>query len=213
MLPKNIIIHQSESVTGATNRQFATINRLHGLAPNNFPKSSLGYTMGYHDFIEWDGTLIKARADTDIGAHTIGKNGDSLGVCLAGDFNQQMPTDAQIATLKKYLLEKMQTWKIPATNIKPHRYWATFSLRDGKFIKNTGQYTTWDNCLPYKNCPGSNVPDNWGQLLVAPPPSTVSTEEVNQAMGILQRLLTLLQNYLAQRKALGMPVHQRYEAE
>ncbi len=211
MLPKNIIIHQSESMTSPGNRQFNTINGLHKTAFNM--KSSLGYYVGYHAFIEVDGTLLEARADTDIGAHTIGRNGDSLGVCMAGNFSQQMPSDEQIATLKRYLLDKMKKWTIPAKNIYPHRYFATTSLKTGKFVKNTTKFKTWDGCMPYKVCPGTNLPDNWGQLLVAPPQQVVAVEDVEKAITILDRIKKLLNDYLTQRKALGMPSYERNEAE
>lgn len=211
MLPRNLIIHHSGSMTSPNNRQFNTINNLHKKSFNM--KSSLGLYMGYHAFIEVDGTLIEARADTDIGAHTLGRNGDSLGVCLAGDFDNQMPSDEQIATLKRYLLDKMKKWTIPAKNILPHRYFATYSVQTGKYIKNTTKWATWDGCMPYKSCPGNNLGDNWGQLLVAAPPSTVAIEEVEKAISILDRIKTLLVNYLNQRKALGLPPHERNEAE
>lgn len=210
MKPLNIIIHHSESLTSPKNRQFNTINTLHQKAFNM--KSSLGYYVGYHAFIEVDGTLIEARLDTDMGAHTIGRNVDSLGVCLAGNFDTQMPTEEQIATLQKYLREKMQKWGIKSGNIKPHRYYATHSLKEGRFVKNTSKFATWDNCLPYKTCPGSNLPDNWGTLLTAPPPQVVAVEEVEKAVSLLERILNLLKNYLTQRKALGMPQHQRNDA-
>jgi len=210
-MPKNIIIHHTESLTSPTNRQFTTVNNLHR---NLFGmKSSLGYWCGYHYFIEVNGDVIKAREDTDMGAHTMGRNKDSIGICLAGKFDTQMPTDEQIQALKTLLLEKMKQWSIPAKNIKLHRYWATTSMRDGKFIKNTTKYATWDGCLPYKSCAGSLLPDNWGELLVAPPPGTVATEDVEKALSILERIVQLLKNYLTQRRALGMSPYDRHDAE
>lgn len=210
MKPIYAIIHNTESVTTPTNRQFNTVNRLHQQLFNM--KSSLGYYCGYHYFIEVDGFTIQARADTDVGAHTLRRNGDSIGICLAGNFDVQMPSDAQISALKALLLQKMREWSIPEENILPHRYFATTSLRDGKFVPNTSKFKTWDGCQPYKTCPGKNIADNWGQILVAPPPQVVSTEEVGKAIGILERIIRLLKDYLEQRKALGDAPYQRNEA-
>jgi hypothetical protein len=67
--------------------------------------------------------------------------------------------------------------------------------------------------MPYKSCPGSNLADNFGALLVAPPPQVVSVEDVNTTISILDRIILLLKNYLAQRKALGAPLHERNEAQ
>jgi len=58
--------------------------------------SSLGYYAGYTHFIEKDGTIIQARSQTDIGAHTIGWNDRSFAVCLAGNFEYEHPTTKQI---------------------------------------------------------------------------------------------------------------------
>ena len=65
--------------------------------------SKLGYWIGYHYFIERDGSLTQTRADNEEGAHTKGKNSESLGICLAGNFDIQRPTEAQIRALNKLL--------------------------------------------------------------------------------------------------------------
>lgn len=207
-IPKYLIIHETESFANDTAHQFDPVNTYHKQLWNF--KSSLGYYIGYHILIERDGTMKQARADGDIGAHTLAHNSDSLGICLSGNFGQQMPSDIQIATLKALLIQKMKQYSIPASNIVPHRYFATTSLQSGKFVPNTTKYKTWDNCLPYKDCPGANLADNFGQLLVAPPAQVVSVEDVQKTISILDRIITLLKNYLTQRQALGLTDYERY---
>jgi len=59
-----------------------------------------GWTMiGYHYFIEADGKTKIGRPDWAVGAHAIGANFDSLGICLAGNFETAPPTQAQMTAL------------------------------------------------------------------------------------------------------------------
>lgn len=85
-------------------------------------KSELGYWCGYQYFIEKDGITIQARNDVEEGAHTIGHNKDSIGICLAGNFDIELPTEAQKDALKSLLVAKMKQYNIPLENILPHRY-------------------------------------------------------------------------------------------
>ena len=95
--PTHIILHHT-SVSSA-NPQFNAVNNYHKSL--NFPESSLGFNVGYHKFFERDGTVIIARAKTDEGAHTLkGWNRKSLGYCLAGNFDVESPTDAQIDSVR-----------------------------------------------------------------------------------------------------------------
>lgn len=81
--------------------------------------------IGYNWYIEKSGLLKKGRDETKTGAHTIGYNEKSIGICLAGNFDATLPTQPQIDTLKKLLIEKMVQYKISAENIVPHRKFAT----------------------------------------------------------------------------------------
>ena len=128
---------------------------------------SLGWgSIGYHYFIEVNGELKQGRQDNEEGAHTIGRNNQSLGICLANNFDLTMPTEAQITTLKKLLIEKTKQYNIPASNIVPHRFFATQTLQGKPFIKNDTEYATWDGCKPYKSCYGSKLSDNWARNLI-----------------------------------------------
>lgn len=64
--------------------------------------------VGYHYLIRRSGVLEKGRADNVQGAHTLGHNRNSLGVCLIGtkDFTQQQIIT--LTTLMKELYEKYQ---------------------------------------------------------------------------------------------------------
>ena len=100
--PKHIIIHHS--AVKSNNPQFSAVNKYHKSL--DFPQSTYKFYIGYHWFIERDGTAIRARADKDEGAHTLGGwNKKSIGICLAGDFSLQTPSEAQIAALRVIINE------------------------------------------------------------------------------------------------------------
>lgn len=94
--PEVLIIHHT--AVGGSSKQLHAVNRYH--RDNGFPRSSIGWFVGYHYFIEKNGSITQTRTHTDVGAHTIGWNTKSIGVCLAGDFNYEQPTRAQLSTLR-----------------------------------------------------------------------------------------------------------------
>lgn len=51
---------------------------------------------GYHFLIRKDGTIYMGRPVTAIGAHCVGQNSTSIGVCFEGDFNTEKMGDKQI---------------------------------------------------------------------------------------------------------------------
>jgi N-acetyl-anhydromuramyl-L-alanine amidase AmpD len=56
--------------------------------------------IGYHFVIRKDGSIERGRPQEMIGAHAgAGINGHSIGICLCGNFMQQLPSDAQLVSL------------------------------------------------------------------------------------------------------------------
>jgi N-acetyl-anhydromuramyl-L-alanine amidase AmpD len=85
---------------------------------------SLGWgNIAYHYFIESDGRLRKGRNERTVGTHTKagGMNLKSLGICLAGNFNEEEPTDAQLKSLEAILKNLAAKYKIQKENILGHR--------------------------------------------------------------------------------------------
>lgn len=101
-------------------------------------RSSLGFYVGYHYLIEKTGAIRQARADDDEGAHTIGQNLKSIGICLAGNFDVDVPTMAQVESLGALLLALTVIHKIRENQIFPHRMFSE------------------------KSCFGKKLPDDWG---------------------------------------------------
>ena len=86
-------------------------------------KSSLGFYIGYHKFIGYDGRLFIGRSDNEEGAHCAVAdkphfwNTHSVGICLQGNFENEQPTEAQLITLKS----ELDTYKAQGRIIKTHQ--------------------------------------------------------------------------------------------
>lgn len=86
--PNKIILHHSATDGGT----FESIKRYH-INHRGF------MDIGYHYLVEKDGSLHKGRAESIHGAHTLGQNKSSIGICLVGNFDKYPPNTAQINSL------------------------------------------------------------------------------------------------------------------
>ena len=167
---KWIIIHHEAPPQVVNGDRFDIVDKYH---------KSLGWKgIGYGYFIEKSGVVKQGRKDNESQAHTKAHNEDSIGVCLAGNFDLELPTDNQIKSLLSLVKEKMAQYAIPIENVVPHRYFATYSLaKEGVNAPNTSKWKTWDNTLPYKSCWGSKLPDDW-LIKLLNTPKEMSRDEI-----------------------------------
>lgn len=75
--------------------------------------------IGYHYVITKQGIIETGRPEDVIGAHAIGANGNSIGVCLAGDFSKERPTDIQLQALS-WLIGNIRT-RYPSLKVAGHK--------------------------------------------------------------------------------------------
>lgn len=174
--PQVIVVHHS-----VTPRDLAivategSINRTH--QNRGFPKSSLGWFVGYHYMIFGDGTVKQYRADSDVGAHCSQQsmNFHSIGICVIGNFDNpsstpklksETPSSAQVVSLKRLVSDLMVKYRIGGDLIYPHRYFAP------------------------KSCYGNVLPDNWVQSIIGN-----SSTEVTMNRELAVRLLKSLYGF------------------
>lgn len=143
--PQFLIVHHSggtdkNPLQDSSNYTAEMCNRDHK-ARFNFI-SSLGSYVGYQYVIEKDGKVTQCRKDDEEGAHTIGKNKNSIGIMLSGNFDVTLPTDAQTESLRKLLKEKVKQWNISSNFIVPHRQFSQ------------------------KTCYGNKLSDDWARNLL-----------------------------------------------
>lgn len=115
--PSKIVVHHTAYATHAL--QFETVNNLHRQRFDFV--SSLGWYVGYHYLVEWDGSIRQARDDEEEGAHVIGQNTQSIGIALAGNFDLETPSASQRVALVQLIDKLLFKFNIPANEIYPHR--------------------------------------------------------------------------------------------
>lgn len=77
--------------------------------------------LGYHYVIHSDGEVWQGRPEHRNGAHAVGYNTKSIGICLAGNFDATDPTEEQVTSLRSLLLDVSVRHNIDKSEIKPHR--------------------------------------------------------------------------------------------
>jgi len=140
--PVKIIVHH----TGGTDKNPLEDTSHHTASIiKNWHVNGLKWSdIGYHWVIEKDGKIVAGRDEKLQGAHAIGENTQSVGICLSGNFDATLPTEAQKESLTKLLKEVQGRYNIPTTEIHPHR---DFSA---------------------KTCYGNKLGDAWASELVEP---------------------------------------------
>src|SRR3990167_11059384 len=119
--PEYLIVHH----TGGTKADPLADTSHHTYEIVDAYHKSLGWEgFGYHFFIDKGGALKAGRAENYHGAHTLGYNQKSIGICLAGNFDATLPTKEQEDALAVLLTELRKKYLIPRENIVPHRKFA-----------------------------------------------------------------------------------------
>lgn len=98
--PKYLVLHHTASYSISPE----SINEMH--------KEKGWAGIGYHFYIRKDGTIYRGRPEEAIGAHAIGRNRDSLGICLEGNFENEYLTGPQLESLEKLSLELILKYNI-----------------------------------------------------------------------------------------------------
>ena len=83
--------------------------------------------IGYHYVIYQDGSLHEGRPVSKVGAHCVGQNTNSIGICYVGGLDmygnaKDTRTDAQKKTLKKVIAQLKQTF--PNATVHGHNEFA-----------------------------------------------------------------------------------------
>jgi N-acetyl-anhydromuramyl-L-alanine amidase AmpD len=98
-------------------------------------ESQLGYFVCYHYFIGTTGAVVQTRAGEERPGCTRNDytNDHSIQVVVAGAFEHEKPTQAQLASLKKLVNGLQLRYKIPSNNIIGHKE-ASATTCPGKYM-------------------------------------------------------------------------------
>ncbi len=114
----HIIIHCS-AVRPHQTSSAAQIDRWH--------KQRGWWCIGYHYVVRRDGTIEKGRDERTPGAHTLGMNHCSIGICYEGGLDAEgKPADTRTPQQKESLLQLLRTLlqRYPRATIHGHREYA-----------------------------------------------------------------------------------------
>lgn len=134
-----IVVHHSASAFGDVptirgwhiGRGFSDIG-YHRVILNGRLKDSKRYQVAL------DGVIQPGRPDREAGAHALGHNAHSLGVCVIGNCNVAPITSAQLSALRRGLVVWCKQY-----NVKPER------ILGHREVEAPG----------YTECPGTHFPD------------------------------------------------------
>lgn len=79
--------------------------------------------IGYHYVVKLDGTIEKGRNESEIGAHCLGQNNHSIGVCYIGGLDANgKPKDTRTEVQKLAMLALINRLKedYPKAKVYPH---------------------------------------------------------------------------------------------
>lgn len=175
MIPNKIIIHHTGGSDifpsqDSSNYTVYQCDRDHQVRFNF--KSQLGWYVGYQYFIDKAGIITNCRKDSEEGAHTIGENKSSIGICLAGNFDVALPTPLQIKSLKMLLEKKTKEWGIDRSQVFPHRKFAI------------------------KTCYGTKLSDVWGQELILSSPKLNENGKIQEQISYIRQLIENLKKLI-----------------
>lgn len=172
--PNQIIVHHTggtdaNPLADTSHHTYSIINEAHRIR-FNYPASN-GTYVGYHYVIEKSGKVVPATPENEEGVHTKGQNLNSIGICLAGNFDNTLPTEAQKTALVGLLGRLRRKYgSIPAY---PHR----------KYVSKT--------------CYGNKLSDNWAETLLVVSDEEIKKLQMKLielskvAISLLQTLLRL----------------------
>jgi hypothetical protein len=77
--------------------------------------------IGYHYIIDPQGNVWEGRPAKFQGAHVKENNEHNLGIMCMGNFDEERPNSAMLATLDSFLAERMRALRVPINRVYTHR--------------------------------------------------------------------------------------------
>ena len=83
---------------------------------HNYHKNTNGWSgIGYHFYVRKNGNIYRGRPENTVGAHCVGANYNSIGICFEGNFSKETMGEAQLKAgqeLVAYLKKKYGISKV-----------------------------------------------------------------------------------------------------
>lgn len=87
---------------------------------HNYHKNTKGWSgIGYHFYVRKDGTIYRGRPENTVGAHAVGANYNSIGICFEGDFEKEIMGQAQLKAGQELITYLKSKYNI--STVKRHK--------------------------------------------------------------------------------------------
>lgn len=80
--------------------------------------------IGYHYAVDRAGNVWECRQLCYQGAHVKNFNPGNVGIVALGNFDEQQPTQAQLAAVHRHAVSVMRAYRVPVRNLRTHLQWA-----------------------------------------------------------------------------------------
>ncbi len=127
-----IVIHHSLTKDG----QIVDWQAIRDYHVNHLHWRDVGYHYGI-ELLNGRYEIIKGRLDTEMGAHALGFNDMSIGICLIGNYDAITPSEAALYQLRRLCRSLMAIHRLTPADVIGH--WETYARR---------------GVIPQKTCPG-----------------------------------------------------------
>jgi len=107
---RELVVHHS-----ASPRETTTIGKI-----KQWHKDRGWDHVGYHHIILSNGVVAATLSHNKEGYHVYGKNADSIGICVVGNFSNELPTPNQVEGLKRKLLKLCKKYGLYSWNVHGH---------------------------------------------------------------------------------------------
>lgn len=77
--------------------------------------------IGYHYVIDPQGRIWEGRPIRFQGAHVKNNNEGNLGIMVMGNFDDEMPTGAALASLDAFIADRMRAYRVPMNRVFTHQ--------------------------------------------------------------------------------------------
>ena len=124
MLVSKVIVHHSLTKDGPT-VSWGAIRRYHMDPDGPYKMDDIGYHAGVELVTNGDVSyyeVLLGRMWNKIGAHTIGQNDKSLGICFIGNFDEESPPQEQLIVGARLIRYWLELFGLSKNNVFPH--WA-----------------------------------------------------------------------------------------
>lgn len=131
--PNKIIVHTAASSIYSSWKDVDEYHKLSG----EHTISDMGYYCAYHFYIDYYGAVQQCRAIYELGEHAIGQNDTSIGICLAGNGDKNLPSEAQNRALQRLLDQLCTEIGIDPESIYPHRQFTKLKSCYGHLLSDS----------------------------------------------------------------------------